>query len=142
MSYSPHAGPHLIPDTGSVLDADDLSSAAVHGDWICVRPCVLTKIGMVVTTVTVGACTFEVNYRPTAGSATGEVQQDTVTVPGATAAGEAIYSTLATPKALLPGESIAFEITSAATSGNGNYYFEVEDDPETEANNSNSTASA
>lgn len=123
-------------------DADDLSAAAVHTTFVPVMAQMkVRRLEVLVSVVTVGACTVAFKRRPTFGSTSGEVTMGSVVVPGATAAGKVVYKDI-TPVVCFPGDQIVYEITSAATSGSAHYGVSGELDPEQAANQSDMIASA
>lgn len=124
-------------------DADDLSGAAVHTTFVPVMAQMKVKVlEVLVSVVTVGACTIAFKRRPLFGSTSGEVTMGSVIVPAATAAGKVVYKKLASPVTCFPGDQIVYEITSAATSGNAHYGVTAELDPEEPSNQSDMIASA
>lgn len=142
MAYSEELLEGALKPLGSaVLDAEDLSAAAVHGEYLCFRRVQVKRLMFYVSVATVGASTVEFNRRPTAGSAAGEVALDTLTIPAGTAAGSIIYKDI-DPVELQAGDGLSFEVTAAATSGNGHYGFDADLLPEYVANESDMTASA
>lgn len=103
-------------DTGENLAA----AAGVYGEYYVTKPCSISEIRFIVTTLvsaTTTAPVVEVNRRPTPGSASGEVLLDQITIPDTTAAGKVMVARFA-PVQLNVGDSIAFEhVTQAAGSG-------------------------
>jgi len=131
----------LIPLGSSVLDADDLSAAAVHGEYLALQRVSVKRLMFYVSVVTVGASTVEFNRRPLAGSAAGEVAIGSLIIPAATAAGSILYKDI-DPVEFQAGDGLSFEVTAAATSGNGLYGFAADLMPEYAANEGDMIASA
>ena len=131
----------LVPLGSGVLAADDLSGAAVHGEYVAMRRCCIQQLLATVTTILDGAATVEFNRRVTPGSASGEVAMGTIIFPTTTAVGKVMYQDI-DPVTLEAGESIAFEVTSTATSGGAIYGFLASLDPEVPANEDEMVESA
>jgi len=144
MSYtrSHNKSEYFIPLAAAALDADDLSSAAVHGEMACVRSNEVYRLMFVVTVVTVDPGIVEFNRRPTLNSASAEVALGTITIPGGTTPGSVLFTELSSPVLFAVGEGLAFEVTSTATSGNGLYNTLSNNCEEVAVNESNMTASA
>lgn len=140
-------GQYFIPKqaySAEVLTA----SAAVHGGMICVKPCIITRIGIAISVVVAAdtiAPVVEFNRRPIIASATGEISIGTLTIPNGTAVSKVVYKNI-DPVAFVPGDELSFEHTVAGTdassaTGAGFYVFEFDDDPEYVANLTNMVAS-
>ena len=131
----------LKPLGTAMLTADDLSSAAVHGEYVAMARVKVKRIMAYVSIVTVGASTIEVNRRPLAGSATGEVVVGTIVIPAGTAAGKLVYKDI-DPVAINAGEGLSFEVLAAATSGSAHYGFDADHAPQDARENTDMIASA
>ncbi len=135
----------IIPKSTAVFTAEDLNaSPAVYGGFLVMKQCKIKAIKFYVTTAinTVTAPAVEFNRRPTYNSASGEVLLGTLTIPNGTAAGKVIVKEI-DPVVLFPGEELSLEHTvQAGTAGAGFYGFEIMDDPEEIANQSNVIESA
>ena len=105
------------------------------------QPVTVLRIGCLVTTAIVGTGTIKADRRVTAGSDTGRGDGDVGTLTMlALAAGKILYKDVRVD--LNPGDQIVFEVTAAATSGNGRYFAEVIARDEVAANLTDMTASA
>lgn len=132
--------------------AEDLTaSPAVYDEWVAgLGGYTIHRLGFVVTTTVAcdtAAPVVEFNRRVTAGSASGEVQIDTLTIPDGTAAGSVVYAELSSPVTINPGEGLAAEhITQGTDSGTaagaGYYVFLGHYDPVNPAANSDMIESA
>lgn len=144
MSYERSYGQHVIPNGSGVLAADDLSAAAVHGEYVCVKKFDIKVLKAVVTTLlnTVAAAQVTFYKRTAPGVSAAQVTLGVLSFPNATAVGKEIYKEI-TPVSFLPGQALAFEVTVAAgTAGGALYCFDYEDSPEEPANISSMVASA
>lgn len=90
------------------------------------RPINITRWGAVVTVVTVGATTVNLDKRITAGSDTGRIAGTTpLVIPAGAAPGEVYYvDENDGPIEINPGEEAVLEVTGAATSGNAVFFIE------------------
>jgi hypothetical protein len=105
-------------------------------------PMKLRSIAVVVTTqMTVTPPVLTPKFRPTAGSAAGEVNQATLTVPLARVPGEVVYKKNY-DLTIAPGQNLVLEVTTAATAGAGDIVAEFEPNWENIANNTKAFASA
>ena len=141
---------HLVRASNAHDTAENLAAAvAVYGGYYVTKPCAISEFKFIVTTAIVAGTTapvIEVNRRPTPGSASGEVQIDTITIPNGTAAGK-VMSVRFAPVQLNTGDSLAFEhVTQAADSGTaagaGFYDVVLEADYESDDNQSDQITSA
>ena len=141
---------YFMPLGSSALDLESVdASAAVHGEYVCVKRCKLKRFMFVVSVLVAADTTapvVEANRRPTLGSSSGEVLIDQITIPDATAAGTVMYVDV-DPVTFEVGDGLAFEhVTQAAdagtAAGDGYYGALFEDDPEVVGNESNMTESA
>lgn len=84
--------------------------------------CELSRMTAVITTSisSSGAVVVSYLYRPTPGSATGQVSLGTLTIPAASTGGQCVYKDInpspSGEKVLLPGGEIVVSVTTAATS--------------------------
>ena len=128
----------VVPVGTGVLAADVLTATGDHGEYVVLSPCSVRRIMAYVSTAVVGPTTAPVvtfRRRPTPGSATGQIDLGTLTVPTGTAVGKVVYKDVS-PVKLDVGDSILITVSTAATGGTpagGAYYgFELElspDDP-------------
>lgn len=138
----------LAQNAAEVLKEVDIGAASAdHGELVCVRPCRVSQLMFTLTseaasgTVTPPAVIF--TKRPTPLNASGEVVVDSVIVPSGTAIGKTVYVDV-DPVSFAVGDSmeISWTIGSGTPTGIGVYSFVCNDDPETEANNSDMIESA
>lgn len=157
MSYA-IKGNHLaymVPNIPVALNAAEVlkeidigASSADHGEFICVRPCTVTKLGFVVAGEVVGgtsaAPTVVFTKRPTPLSSSGEAAIGTLTIPDTTAVGKVVYKNLSTPVALAVGDSVEISHTvgTGSPTGMGIAFMICEEDPEYDGNNTDMVASA
>lgn len=125
----------LLDITGEV----DLSSTANLREVVVLTSCKMRRLHALGSVVTVGATVIKVYKRPTPRSTSGQVLLGTINIPAATAVGKDTYLDIS-PVDLKVGQSVAFTITTAATSGKAVFGMEGELDPEMPANQSNMTA--
>jgi len=128
-----------VVDSGQVAfdaTADNLASF-VPGTI----PMIIRRATAVITVATtVSDTVIDIKRRPTAGSVTGEVVIDTITVPFG-AQGKAT-TTPALDTEIKPGEELVAEVTSASTAGDGHIVYELEPRWEEVGNNTNLTETA
>lgn len=151
MAYNHKMGLGYLVRASNAFDtAENLAAAAaVHGEYYAMKPCAVSEFHFLVTTAIAGdtgAPVVEINRRPTPGSATGEVQIATLTIPTGTAAGKVVSKRFA-PVQLNVGDSLSFELVSSALSattaaGAGFYDVSLEVDFEADANQSDRITSA
>lgn len=150
MGYTEVVGNAVFPAGTGVLGVETLSAAAaVHGEYLVMRSCVVRRIGFVVTTLVAADTTapvVEFNRRPTPGSSSGEVLLGQLTIPEGAAVGKVYYKDIS-PVRLQVGDALSLEhVTQAADSGAaagaGYYMFELVDEPENIANEADAVASA
>jgi len=139
---------YFVPMTAVLATAETLSaSAAVHGEMICVKRCKVRRIMFAVSTAVVATTTAPVvtfRKRVSPGTAGGQSTIGTLTIPNGTALGKVLYKDV-TPVEIQVGQTVCFDHTTAAVgdpAGVGSYGFEVIEDPELAANESNMVASA
>lgn len=138
----------IVPNGTAVLGTETVSAAvAVHGEYIVMKRCKITRLLFTVTTAVVGPTTAPVvafKKRPTPGSTTGQSTIGTLTLLDGTAAGKVVYKDVS-PVTLEAGDAICLEHTVAATGGTpagaGVYGFELQLDPEMPANEADMIAS-
>ncbi len=136
MSYERSYGQHVIPNGSGVLAADDLSAAAVHGEYVCIKKFDIKALKAPVTTLLDTAAAAQVTFykRSAPGVTASQVTLGVLSFPNATAVGKVMYKEI-TPVEVLPGQALAFEVTVAAdTAGGALYGFDYEDSPEEPAN--------
>lgn len=138
----------LAQNAAEVLKEMDIGAASAdHGEFVCVKPCVLRRIGFVLTSEaasgTTTAPTVIFTKRPTPLSATSEAVAGTLTVPSGTAIGKVVYKDI-TPVRFAVGDSLELSHTVGVgtPTGQGVPFFVVEDSPEEPANNSDMIESA
>jgi len=140
--YAINRSPSIIP---SNLQA--LTSAAVIQSFTVQAQCQVDQLFFAISTSVVSSGNVVVTFkrRPTLGSTSGEVTIGTLTMPSGAAAGKVYYKAVA-PVVCLAGEQIVVEVTTAAAggsaAGNGQGFFDAEQDPETNANNPDMVLSA
>lgn len=138
----------LAQNAAEVLKEMDIGAASAdHGELVCVRPCRVSELMFTLTSELAGGTSVAPRVvftrRPTPLSASSEVIVGTVIVPDATAVGKTVYK-LVDPVVFAVGESmeISHVIGTGTPTGQGVYSFVCNDDPETNANNSDMIASA
>jgi hypothetical protein len=140
--YAINRSPSLLP---SNLVA--LTSAAVVQSFTVLSQCQVDQLFFAISTSVVSSGNVIVAFkrRPTIGSSSGEVTIGSLTIPGGAAAGKVYYKQVS-PVVCAAGEQIVIEVTTAAAgmgaAGNGQGFFDAEQDPETNANNPDMVASA
>lgn len=123
-----------------------LSAAAGDtGEWICVKPCMVHRALLAVTTAVVAtttAPTVVLRKRPTPGSTTGQTVVLTATVPNGTAVGKVVYKDVE-PLQFMPGDALLVSWTQAVGSPAGVVALGVmcENSPKTPMENSDMVAS-
>ncbi len=134
--------------TGPLGVEDAAATAAVHGEYLCIRKCKVKRFMFGLTIACIATSTAPIVKawrRPTLGSASAEVAIATLTIPDTTAIGKVLYKKFA-PVAFKPGEGLCFEHTQVCVGGSiacsGHYAMECEDSPEEPANESNMVLSA
>jgi len=155
MSYDRNgsAGKYLIPNipladgTAGVMEEMDVGAASAdHGEYICVFPCIVKRIGFVVVGEAIGgsgtAPTVVFTKRPTPLSATGESALGTLTLPDTTAIGKVVYKDVNIALAVGDSVEIAHTVGVTGPTGKGFPFLECADDPEYVGNNSDLIASA
>jgi len=113
------------------------AAAAVHGEYACLKRCVIKRILFVITTAVAADATLpvvEMNRRPTIGSAGGEILIGDLTLPDLTAISEVIFKDI-DPVVFNPGDGLSLELAIQAVDGGGAtgaglYGFEIEDKAE------------
>lgn len=150
MGYTESVGDVVFPSGTGVLGVETLTAAAaVHGEYLVMRSCVVRRIGFIVTTLVASNtqnAVVEFNRRPTPGSSSGEVLLGQLTIPTGTAVGKVLYKNIS-PVRLQVGDALSLEhVTQATDSGSaagaGFYMFELVDEPEYIANEADAVASA
>lgn len=157
MSYT-QKGNHLeffIPNiplatsTSGVLREIDIGAASGdHGELICVRSCVVRRLGFILSgeaaSGTTTAPTVIFTKRPTPLSASGESVIGTLTIPSGTAIGKVVYKDLSSPVTLAVGDSVevSWTVGVGTPTGQGLYFMVCDEDPEQPGNNSDMIASA
>lgn len=130
--------------TQPVVAAADLSSTGDKATWApSGLPATLRRVAVVVTTaVTTPAAVISLDYRPTAGSATGRVTGGvgTLTVPASSPLGRVVYKALNTT--LLPGQEVVVNVTVAAGAGVVDVRLDLVPVSDTPLNNPRMVASA
>lgn len=127
--------------------AELLTAVAVTSAQTIMQQSIVKKIGFVLTTavVSTGSVVVEFYKRPTAGSTGSQVLLGTLTIPAGTAAGKTLYKNI-TPVSVAIGGDISCSIATAAAGGGaagaGVSMVILEEDPESDVNNSNMIASA
>lgn len=133
--YAINRSPSLMPSNIVAL-----TSAAVVQSFTVLEQGQVDRLYFAVSTSVVSTGNVVVTFkrRPTLNSASGEVSIGTIVIPGGTAAGKVLYKAV-NPVVCAAGEQIVIEVTTAAAgggaAGNGQGFFHMEQDPETDANN-------
>lgn len=123
------------------------ASSSTHGELLCFRQCILRRCMFMLTSELAGgssvAPTVVFKKHPTPLSASGASTVCTLTVPDQTAVGKVVYKDI-TPVSFVPGDAIeiSWTVGTGTPTGIGMWFIEVEDDPETAANQSDMIASA
>lgn len=134
-------------DTKPLCAIDIGAASADHGEWVCIKPCVVHKLLFAVTLEVAGGTSAAPQVvftkRPTPGSATGEAVMGTLTIPDATAIGKTVYKNI-TPVAFDVGQAIEIShvVGTGTPTGMGDGDVVASESPEQPGNNSNMIASA
>lgn len=139
-----------VADTecGVIQEIDVGASSADHGEYVCFRPCIVSRLAFAVTGEAVSgtsvAPTVVFTKRPTPLSSSGEAVVGTLTLPTGTAIGKVVYKDLAAPVRFRVGDSmeLAHTIGTGTPTGMGVAFFECQEDPEYSANMTDMVASA
>lgn len=155
MSYEINggSGKYLVPNiplattTAGVLREMDIGAASAdHGEYLCVKPCIVKRIGFIMTGEVAGgtstAPTVVFTKRPTPLSATSESAIGTLTIPDATAVGKVVYKDVNIALAVGDSIELAHTVGVGTPTGMGHPFVECSDDPEAAGNNSDMIASA
>ena len=155
MSYEINGGTgkYLVPNiplattTAGVLREMDIgASSADHGEYVCIKPCRIKRIGFIMTGEVAGgtsvAPTVVFTKRPTPLSATAESAIGTLTIPDATAVGKVVYKDVDVALAVGDSVELAHTVGTGTPTGMGHPFLECEDDPEVAGNNSDMIESA
>lgn len=140
---------YAINRSPNVIDSNivALTSAAVVQSFTVAEQCQVSQLLFAVSNAIVSSGSVVVTFkrRPTLNSSSGEVSIGSLTLPAGTAAGK-VYYKVVSPVVCAAGEQIVIEVTTAAAgmgaAGNGQGFFNAQQDPETNANNSDMVASA
>jgi hypothetical protein len=118
--YSHGQRPEIIGVPGTPTS---FTTTGIKGANTCLpiyRPWLITGVAVTITTaITVTSAIATVKYRPTPGSATGEVSLGTITLPVTGSAIGKQYWKKLTPYRALPGGELVLDVTQAATAGAG-----------------------
>lgn len=142
----------VIPAGTGVIGVDDLdAAAAVHGEYLVLRKCMIRRLMFIVSEAVLAATTAPVvrfSKRITPGSDTGVVVLGSMTIPSGSAIGKVVYKDIE-PVELNPGDAIMVENTqqtvdpgSGTETGQGYYGFELEDCPESPSESGDMVESA
>ena len=151
MSYENNGGllKYFVPNiplatttAGVVREMDIGAASADHGEYICIKPCILKRTGFIAVSGTTTAPTVVFTKRPTPLSATSESGASTLTIPSGTAIGSAIYEDVNVAFAVGDSLEIAHTVGVGTPTGMGFAFGECSDDPEEAGNNSELTATA
>lgn len=140
MSYERKYGQYCVPNGSGVLAADDLTGAAVHGEFLVMKKVNIDRLYALVTTavVSTGAVVIAFKARTAPGVTAGQVTIASVSVPAGSTVGQVVYKEGFAPYAMNPGMALAIEVTTAAAGGGAAggavYGFEFQDSPEQPAN--------
>lgn len=134
-------------DTKPLCGVDIGASNATHGEFVCVRPCIIREakfsvtLENVVATTTAPYITLSKYTAPAAGGTSTSI--GVITVPTGTNIGSVVYKTdLSTSFAIGDVVQIKHVVGVGAPTGQGNVDWTCEADPETKANNTDLTATA
>lgn len=137
----------LATTTSVPLREIDIGAASsTHGEFICVKPCKIRRFQFTLTGEVAGgtsvAPTVVFKKHPTPLSSSGSSTLCTLTVPDATAIGITVYKEI-NPVSMAVGDSIeiSWTVGTGTPTGMGFQSFICEEDPETNANNSEMLAS-
>lgn len=148
MAYPENGGvlKYFMPIAGlaagaiTVLEQLDIGAASGdHGEMLCIKPCVLRRVGFVpiaeAVSGTTTAPTVVFTKRPTPLSATGEAVAGTLTVPSGTAIGAPVFKDV-TPVYFQPGDSmeVSWTVGVGTPTGIGTWFAEFHDCDELPAN--------
>lgn len=138
----------LAQNAAEVLKEVDIgASSADHGELVCMRNCVVTRLGFTLTSEAASgtsvAPTVIFTRRPTPLSSSGEVVVETLVVPSGTAIGKSVYLDIE-PVEFAVGDSmeISHTVGTGTPTGQGVYWFECAESEEEPANNSDMIESA
>jgi hypothetical protein len=130
----------LLPPT-SLADAAFIAGSRSYPG----TPLYIRRLWAVVTaTVVTAACVVTFTYRPTPGSAAGQVTLGTLTIPNGTTPGKIVTKNLASsPQKIIPGGEIVVSFSGGSGAG-GLAAVGVSGDPswESDSNNANNIVSA
>jgi len=136
--YTDQKNDVVMAVANSVADAAFAAATRNHP----ATPATVRRLWATVTTViSTAASVITFTYRPTPGSATGQVTLGTLTIPNTTAVGKFLYKNLTSAQKIMPGGELVASFSGgsagAATLG-------VTTDPswDSEGNNTNAIASA
>jgi hypothetical protein len=143
---------HFIPLGTGVLGVEDLDAApAVHGEYLCVKPCVIKRLMFNISEAVLAATTapqVRFSKRVLQGSDTGAVVLGSLTLPSGAAVGEVYYKDI-DPVQFQVGDTLKVENTvqtvdpgSGTETGQGYYAFEADESPEEAVENSEMIESA
>lgn len=134
-------------DTRPLCAMDIGAASGTHGEFICTRPCVVSKLMFALSieaaSGTTTAPTVVFGKRVTPGSDTGLVAMGTLTIPSGTALGKTVYKNI-TPVKFSVGDLIklTWTIGVGTPTGIGDADVLAAEDPEQPGNNSDMIASA
>jgi hypothetical protein len=142
----------VVPAGSGVIGVDDLdAAAAVHGEWLVMKSCVIKRLMFFVTEAVVADTTppqVRFSKRVLQGSDSGAVVLGSLIIPHGTAVGKILYKDI-DPVLLSPGDTIKLENTvqtvdagSSTETGQGYYGFELDLNPEYVGNESDMVESA
>lgn len=131
----------LATTTAGVMREMDIGAASAdHGEYICIRPCVIKEAGFIMTGELAGGTSVAplvlFKKRPTPLSATGETTVSTLTIPDTTAVGKAIVDTAVNTRMAI-GDSIEIShvIGTGTPTGLGHPFLNCSDCYEVIGNN-------
>jgi hypothetical protein len=114
MSYDQQkADITLLPPT-SVADA---AFVAGSRSYIATPAMVRALWATVTVAIVTAASVITFTYRPTPGSATGQVTLGTITIPNGTAAGKFVYKNLASAQKIMPGGEVVISFSGGSGAG-------------------------
>jgi len=144
---------YLVPNiplatttAGVIREMDIGASSADHGEYICVFPCIIKRLGFVLAGEAAGgsgtAPTVVFKKRPTPLSATDESSIGVLTIPDGTAIGKVVYKDVNVSLAVGDSVEIAHTVGVTGPTGMGFQFLECSDDPANVAANSDMIESA
>lgn len=132
----------FVKPVGTHAANTDFTNSSSLEQWAVVKQCKVSRLQVTVhTAVAVGNTIISFQSYPVHGNSSGAVVLGNVTVTNSHVAGTVVYKDI-NPVMVKPGYMIVADVATASnTAGGGSCSFEVQEDPETAANNSQFAAS-